>query len=97
MDTLETRILAIDHGVARMGLAISDPLGMFATGLTTVEAKHPRQLWALLQATLAPYLPIKTVVIGLPKHMNGQEGEQAAIVRQFTQQWQHRHTRGTVG
>jgi putative holliday junction resolvase len=87
--TEQPRILALDHGLARIGIAISDPLGMIATGLPTLNLKQTPKLWAALQALIAPYSPLGAIVIGLPKHMNGTEGEQAKAARAFAEDWQN--------
>jgi putative holliday junction resolvase len=58
------RILAIDYGGKRTGLAVTDPLQIIATGLTTIESKE-------LIPFLKKYLgeePVKLIIIGLPKN-----------------------------
>lgn len=76
------RVLAIDYGMKRCGLAISDPLGMIANGLDTVEAPH---LMKALQSLMDLY-GFDTVVIGEPRRLGGEMSElenhiQQAIVR----------------
>jgi putative holliday junction resolvase len=80
------RILSMDYGLTRIGLAVSDPLGMFATGLATIANTGKKALWQALRHTVATYDPV-TLVLGLPRHMNGQEGEQAELTRQFADEW----------
>jgi putative holliday junction resolvase len=84
------RTLAIDYGIARVGVAVSDPLGMFATGLPTLPATPKKRLWHQLKAWVQAY-NVTTVVIGLPLHMNGQAGEQAEISQAFADEWQTRY------
>lgn len=65
------RILAIDYGAKRTGLAVTDPLQIIANGLTTVET-------AKLVAFLQDYLQkeqVERIIVGLPKQMNGQESD----------------------
>lgn len=65
------RILAIDYGSKRTGLAVTDPLQIIANGLTTVET-------AKLVPFLQNYLQkeqVERIIVGLPKQMNGQESD----------------------
>ena len=73
------RILAIDYGTKRTGLAVTDPLRIIATALETVET-------AGLINFLAKYFKSETVdevVIGMPKQMNNTDSETAPAVRKF--------------
>lgn len=72
------KILAIDFGDSRTGIAISDPLG-FMAGRTFVifEKYFPKLLDKLLQ-TIEQEKPTK-IVLGYPKHMNNDEGERAKL------------------
>ena len=65
------RILAIDYGTKRTGIAVSDPLRLIAGGLTTVETK-------LLERWLAQYVAendVTTIVVGKPTQTNGQPSD----------------------
>lgn len=65
------RILAIDYGSKRTGLAVTDPLQIIANGLTTVET-------AKLVPFLQDYLQkeqVERIIVGLPKQMNGQDSD----------------------
>ncbi|MBX6380104.1 putative Holliday junction resolvase [Thermoflavifilum aggregans] len=73
------RILAIDYGKKRTGLAVSDPLKMIATGLTTV-ASH----------ALIPFLkdytrkePVEKIIIGLPLDLQGRDTDATPLVREM--------------
>ena len=79
------RILAIDYGARRIGLAISDPLGITAQGLDTLQASSPKQALRALEA-LIEQRGVHTIVVGIPKNMDGTEGEQAAEVRAWAMQ-----------
>lgn len=74
------RILSIDYGKKRTGLAVTDPLQIIAGGLATVETK-----------TLLKYIldytqreAVETIVVGLPTQPNGQPSENQERVRSFT-------------
>jgi putative pre-16S rRNA nuclease len=72
------RVLALDHGTARIGCAISDPSGTLATPLPTIEPPEPRSV-----AELVSTYEVERVVVGLPLHLSGEEGSQAALARTF--------------
>ncbi|MDO4957036.1 MAG: Holliday junction resolvase RuvX [Bacteroidales bacterium] len=74
-----SRILAIDYGMKRTGLAVTDPLQLIANGLTTVETKN-------LEAFLLDYLKreqVERIIVGLPKQMNGQESDNMKNITPF--------------
>jgi putative holliday junction resolvase len=72
------RVLALDHGTARIGCAISDPSGTLATPLPVIEPPGARAV-----ADLVDRYEVERVVVGLPLHLSGEEGSQAALVRGF--------------
>ncbi|MFM8914592.1 MAG: Holliday junction resolvase RuvX [Flammeovirgaceae bacterium] len=77
------RILSIDYGTKRTGLAVTDPLRIIATALETVES-------AKLIEFLKKYFErevVDEVVIGMPKQMNNQESDTAGAVRQFIEKF----------
>jgi putative Holliday junction resolvase len=76
------RVLALDHGSARCGVAVSDPTGMLATPLPAVERPETERGLAEL-AELARSTGAERVVVGLPRTMAGEEGPQAAAARSF--------------
>ena len=76
------KIMGIDYGKSRIGLAVSDIMGLVANPLKTVSEKHfPSQVSAVAEEVkkIAP----SKIVIGLPKNMDGTEGESAALAREF--------------
>jgi putative Holliday junction resolvase len=79
------RILSLDVGDKRIGVAVSDPTGMLVTPLVTVQRKNMKSDVARL-AALAAEQEAEMVVIGLPMNMDGTEGEQARKVRSFAKQ-----------
>jgi putative Holliday junction resolvase len=76
------RVLALDHGEARCGAAISDPTGTIATPLAAVERPETKRGLAAV-ARLAAEHGVERVVVGLPLTLAGAEGEQAARARAF--------------
>jgi putative Holliday junction resolvase len=72
------RVLAIDHGSARAGCAISDPTGTIARPLGVVEPPDPRAV-----AELAAEHQAELVIVGLPVSLSGAEGPQATEARAF--------------
>ena len=73
------RILAIDYGQKRIGIAVTDPLQIFASGLTTVGAHE-------ILSFLADYFSrekVDCVVLGWPLRLNNEESDALKYVRQF--------------
>jgi hypothetical protein len=73
------RVLAVDHGSARAGCAISDPSGTIARPLGVVEPPEPGAVASVIAEHAA-----ELVVVGLPVLMNGTEGAQARAAREFS-------------
>ncbi len=71
-------VLAVDHGEARAGLAVSDPTGTIATPLGVVEPPDPAEV-----ARLAAERGAEAIVVGLPLSLAGEEGEQARSALAF--------------
>ena len=76
------RILGLDLGKKRIGLALSDPLGITAQGLPTLERTNLREDLAKLRQ-LAEQHEVRLFLIGHPLHMSGREGRQAEYTREF--------------
>ena len=68
------RILGLDVGSKTIGVAISDPLGWTAQGIDTIRRKNKEQDIELVHKICKDY-GVETIVIGLPKNMNGTIGE----------------------
>jgi len=77
-----SRILALDLGKRRIGLALSDPLGITAQGLPTLERTNLREDLAALSKIAAEH-EVRFIVMGHPLHMSGREGRQAQYARDF--------------
>ena len=79
------RILSIDYGKKRTGLAVTDPLQIIAGGLATVPT-------AQLYESLVKYISeesVELIVIGEPRQPNGEPSENLARVRQFVARWKN--------
>ncbi len=79
-----SRVLAIDYGVRRTGIAVTDPLQIIANGLTTVDT---RQLLAFIQDYVKREA-VERFVIGRPMQTNGRESENLKNVEKFVEQLQ---------
>jgi len=82
-------VLALDHGEARCGCAVSDPSGTLATPLQVVERPDTRKGLARLGA-LAAELEAEIVVVGLPLTLAGERGHQAQAAERFAEQLERR-------
>lgn len=78
------RILGIDYGDARVGVAVSDLLGITAQGVRTIKNTGTKKLLAELQGVIDEYKPEK-IVIGLPKNMDGSEGFRVDDTHEFAE------------
>ncbi len=76
------RIIGIDYGDARVGIAVSDPLGITAQGVGTVQTKGIAKLLSELKKVIDEYSPEK-IVLGLPKNMDGSLGFRAEATKEF--------------
>jgi putative holliday junction resolvase len=76
------RLLGVDYGSVRVGLAVSDPDRKFAFPLTTYERRDPERDAAWFRATVEEQ-EVGGIVLGLPLHLDGREGLKAAEVRTF--------------
>ena len=79
------RILGIDHGNVRVGLALSDPLKIIAKPYKTITYINGNDLFRQLNAIIAEKY-VEHIVVGFPKGMKGQTTKQTEIVTQFVQQ-----------
>lgn len=77
------RILSIDYGKKRTGLAVTDPLQIIAGGLATVSTSS---LFEWLQQYMAKE-QVERIIIGEPRQPNGQPSENLARVQQFVNRW----------
>ena len=73
------RIVAIDYGRKRVGVAVTDPLKMIANGLTTV---HPEEILTYLK-DYTQKEEVETIVVGYPKQMDNQNSEAVQYIKPF--------------
>lgn len=78
-----TRILGLDVGNKTIGVALSDPLGFTAQGITTINRSHDLKQDFIKLKEICDNYKVELIVIGLPKHMNGSIGTQAKLVKNF--------------
>jgi len=78
------RILAIDYGRKRVGLAVSDPMQMIANSLTTI---HVKDIWDFLSDYLQKEA-VDCIVVGYPKQMNNQASEAVRYINPFLKRLQ---------
>ena len=76
------RILGIDYGGARIGIAVSDPLGIIASEVCVLQNTTNEEVLTNLKEII-DYYKISKIVLGLPLNMNDTEGFQSEIVREF--------------
>jgi putative Holliday junction resolvase len=77
------RILAVDPGSKRVGLAVSDPTGTIATGLSTIPAE-PASTLASRLAEVAKQQDASRIIVGLPIEMNGKRGAAATAATELS-------------
>ena len=83
------RVLALDFGKRRIGLAVSDEMGLTAQGLDTLERTRLREDIARL-ADLAAAKDVSLILMGDPLHMSGRQGSQSEKVREFAERLRQR-------
>ena len=79
------RIMAIDYGDARTGIAISDPTGFLAGYTEVIHSRKGEQVCARLAALKEQY-QVEELVMGFPRNMDGTEGPRAELYRAFAVQ-----------
>jgi putative holliday junction resolvase len=80
------RIVAIDYGTKRVGLAVSDPMQMIAGGLTTI---HPNTLYQFLDDYVEKEM-VDTIVVGHPKQMNNKDSEAVQHIKPIVRKLKNR-------
>ena len=81
------RIISVDYGKRRTGIAVTDPLQIIANGLATVSTS---QLYRFLVDYMSKE-QVERIVIGKPMQPNGKPSENLARVQQFVAQWKKAH------
>jgi len=83
------RILGLDVGTKRIGMAVSDLLGITAQGIETLQRKNKRLDFERLGRVIADY-EVAEIVMGLPLRMSGAEGTQSSKMREFAEELRQR-------
>ena len=78
------RILGLDVGSRRIGIAVSDLLGITAQGLETLQRRNKRYDFEYLQRVIQEY-DVREIVVGLPLRMSGAEGIQSDKMQSFAE------------
>ncbi len=76
------RIMGIDYGDSRVGIALSDPLGITAQGLATLPNKVYSKMLDNLVSLVCEHNVTK-IVLGMPKNLNGTSGDRAEVTENF--------------
>lgn len=80
-----SKILGIDFGERRIGLALSDALGITAQGLPTLDTKKIKDIFSYIENIIKEQNVTK-IIVGMPKNMNGTIGSKAREVEKFIQE-----------
>jgi len=83
------RVLGLDVGSRRIGIAISDPLGITAQGLETLQRQNKRLDFEKLSRLVRDH-EVAEIVVGFPLRMSGAEGVQAEKMQRFAQELRER-------
>jgi putative Holliday junction resolvase len=86
---LSGRVLGLDVGARRIGIAVSDPLGITAQGLETLQRRNKRHDLAALERVIREYA-VQAIVVGLPLRMSGAEGTQSEKMQVFAEELRKR-------
>ncbi|OGX28900.1 MAG: Holliday junction DNA helicase RuvA [Omnitrophica WOR_2 bacterium RIFCSPHIGHO2_01_FULL_49_10] len=78
------RVLALDTGEKRIGVAVSDPLGIIAQGVTVIARKDPETDLNEIKRIIEEY-KADSIVIGMPVNMDGTKGKSAEKVNEFVE------------
>ncbi len=77
------RVLALDVGTVRIGVAVTDPLGFFAQGVTVLAAEGP---WMDELRKYVKQYDVERLLIGLPRRTDGSEGPEAVRMREIVEE-----------
>ncbi|HEY1799413.1 MAG TPA: Holliday junction resolvase RuvX [Terriglobales bacterium] len=84
-----SRVLGLDVGSRRIGIAVSDPLGITAQGLETLQRQNKRMDFGKLGEVIRQY-QVTEIVVGYPLRMSGAEGTQSAKMQEFAEELRKR-------
>lgn len=90
------RILALDYGDARVGVAITDPLGITAQGLETIHHEgNDKRILKRLDEILETY-EVDTIVVGMPKNLHGEKTVRAEVTEKFIHKLKCKYNKLTI-
>ncbi|WP_018133507.1 Holliday junction resolvase RuvX [Effusibacillus pohliae] len=81
---MKGRLLGVDLGDVRIGVAVSDPLGMTAQGIEVIRRTSDAEALQRLGELIRQY-EVETIVLGFPKNMNGTIGPRGEATREFAE------------
>src|ERR1700692_551602 len=84
-----SRVMGLDVGSRRIGIAVSDPWGITAQGLEPLQRRNKRQDLAALERVIREY-SVREIVVGLPLRMSGAEGTQSDKMQVFAEELRRR-------
>jgi putative Holliday junction resolvase len=82
-------VLGLDVGSRRIGMAVTDPLGITAQGIETLQRRNKRTDFAALERVVREY-SVRAIVVGLPLRMSGAEGTQSEKMQMFAEELRKR-------
>ena len=83
------RVLGMDVGARRIGLAVSDPLGITAQGIETLERRNKRSDFGILEHVIRRY-EVGEIVVGYPLKMSGNTGKRSEKMAAFADELRRR-------
>lgn len=91
MISLEGRVISFDLGSKRVGVAISDPLGISANPLVFIKGENEENLYLEVKKLIEKYSPV-SIVVGVPVNMNGTYGDMAEKSLRFGRKLEKIHS-----
>ena len=79
---MQERLMGLDYGDSRTGVAVSDLLGITAQGIESIKHTSDKQLLERLKVLIAEY-QVKKIIIGLPLNMNSTSGQRVEKTKRF--------------
>ena len=90
------RILGIDYGEARVGIAVTDALNITAQGLETIQRNGSDKVILKRLDEIMQVYEIETIVVGMPLHLNGTVSERAKITQEFVHKLKCKYNKLTI-
>lgn len=84
------RVLGLDYGDKRIGVAVSDEMGWMALGVKFIERKSWEKDLNEIDAVMKEFGNVGSIVVGMPFNMDGSEGERVDLTRKFIEKLENR-------